>query len=264
MLAKLLALLAQSKGAAVAVVLLAGATTATVAATNPDVESTFQQLTNSSNTSEDSKDCTHGQPVVVAQRNAADKLMRDAYQKDHKALEDMRGKGANNDLIRQWDDQLRSDLNTGLNKVAGLTLGRDGQNRDGAAASSDGSASASAAAHTTASPTPSGSAAANANTTCVSSTSSTASPSPKTSTSPATATGAAANVDARVAVADRTTLDAAIQQIVDDTIKAMDKDVTDATTAIKNASPAPDHGKPSDNPGNKPDNAGRPSASPKH
>ena len=260
MLAKLLALLAETKGGVVAVVLLAGATTATVAATNPDVQSTFQQITNSSNLSQESSDCEHGQPVVVAQRNAADKLLREAYQERHKALEDMRGKGANNDLIRQWDDQLRSDLNTGLNKVAALTLGRDGQDRNLTTTNSSASPSTSPLVVPSASPN----ASANANTTCVQNTASSASPSPKPSTSPAVAASPAVKLEGRVTVADRTTLDAAIQQIVDDTIKAMDTDVQDAAPALKNASPAPDHGKPSDNPGNKPDNAGKPTSSPKH
>ena len=263
MLAKLLALLAQSKGGVVAVVLLAGATTATVAATNPDVENTIQQLTNSSNTSVESNDCDHGQPVVVAQRNAADKLLRAAYQERHKTLEDMRGKGADNALIRQWDDQLRSDLNTGLNKVAALTLGRDGQNRNLTTTNSSASPATSASVVPLASPN----ASANANTTCTQNTVSSASPSPKPSTSPAVAASAETpetKVEGRVTVAERTTLDAAIQQIVDDTIKAMDTDVEKATSALQNATPVQHGNKPSDNPGNKPDNAGKPSASPKH
>ena len=255
MLAKLLALLAQSKGGVVAVVFLAGATTATVAATNPDVQNTFEQLTNSSNVSQQSNDCDHGQPAVVAQRNAADKLLRDAYQKDHKALEDMRGKGgATNDLVRQYDDQLRSDLNKGLNKVAGLTLGRNGQDQTTTTTTQSGTTP-------TPTPTPVSNTSTTTNTTCVQTAGSTAPSSPNANTSPTTSSN---DLSGRAAVAARTTLDAQLQQIVDDTVKAMDTDVQDATTALQNAVPAPDHGKPNDNPGNKPDNAGKPTASPKH
>src|SRR5512140_755072 len=143
MLAKLLALLAETKGGVVAVVLLAGATTATVAATSPDVQNSFDQLT-SSLVSQSQSDCEtdgQGQPVVVAQRNAADKLLRDAYSKDHKALQDLRGgPGQDNQavgaVVRSYDDQLRDTLNVALNKVAALTLGREGQVRKAEASSS--------------------------------------------------------------------------------------------------------------------------------
>src|SRR4029077_340585 len=92
MLAKLLALIAQGKGAGLAVVLIASATTVTVASTTPELQDAVQQLTtNVGLTSQ--RDCGdgQGQPVVVAQRNAADKLLRDAWNKDHKNLEDLRG-----------------------------------------------------------------------------------------------------------------------------------------------------------------------------
>ena len=258
MLAKLLALLAESKGGVVAVVLLAGATTATVAATSPDVQSTFEQLTSSSNMSQHQSDCDHGQPVVVAQRNSADKYLRDAYTKDHKKLEDLRGgPGQDNkavgDIVRKYDDQMRDDLNVALNQVAALTLGRDGQVRKMESASP----AASGSPAPTASPAPS--------------TSPTAKPScsPKPSESAKPSASAAPSgsgkpdVDGRLAVAGRTTLDADIQKIVDDAIKAMDDLVTKATAEVA-AVPAPDHGKPSDNPGNKPENPGKPSGSPKH
>lgn len=260
MLAKLLALLAGSKGGVVAVVLLAGATTATVAATSPDVQNTLQQLTSNSNTSERQSDCDHGQPVVVAQRNAADKLLRDAYTNDHKKLEDLRGgPGQDNktvgDIVRKYDDQMRDDLNVALNKVAALTLGRDGQVRKMESASP----SASGSPASTASPAPTGSASPAPSCSTKPSASATAKPSesaePSGSGRPA--------VDGRVMVAERTTLDADIQKIVDDAIKAMDDLVTKATAEVATV-PAPDHGKPSDNPGNKPENPGKPSASPKH
>lgn len=258
MLAKLLALLAQSKGGVVAVVLLAGATTATVAVTNPDVQTTIDELTNSSNMSQRSNDCDHGQPVVVAQRNAADKLLRDAYTKHHKTLEDLRGgPGRDNQaigaIVRSYDDQMRDTLNTALNQVAALTLGRDGQVRKSASPAASASSSASASASAPESPKPS----------CSPNTSASPIVQSSASTSPDAQSSGKPAVDGRVRVAERTTLDAALQKIVDDAIKAMDDLVTKATTDVA-AVPAPDHGKPSDNPGNKPENAGKPSASPKH
>jgi len=57
-------------------------------------------------------------------------------------------------------------------------------------------------------------------------------------------------------VAERTTLDANIKTIVDTAIADMEALVTDAQ-AKAGALLAPDHGKPSDNPANKP--AGNPS-----
>lgn len=265
MLAKLLALLAESKGGVVAVVLLAGATTATVAATNTDVqttvETTIQQLTNSSNMSQQSTDCDHGQPVVVAQRNAADKLLRDAYQTHQKALQDLKqtpdkDKPALNAALRTYDDQLRDELNLGLNKVAALTLGRNGQ-----VTKMEESASPSPTSTATATPTPTATGTATTKPSCSPKPSGSATPT--ASPSPSTSPSSSAEVKGRVAVAERTTLDANLQQIVDDTIKAMDKTVDDAKKALDNV-PAPEHGKPSDNPGNKPSDAGKPSGTPKH
>ncbi len=168
MLAKLLALLAQTKGATVAAVLIAGAATATVAATTPEVQDAVQQLTANVGLSSTHRDCTgedgQGQPAVVAQRNAAEKLLRDAYNTDHKALEDLRGgKDVDNkavgEIVHKYDDQLRDTLNTALNDVAALTLGREGQVRKAeASASAKASASASATASPTVSPSTSPSA----------------------------------------------------------------------------------------------------------
>lgn len=253
MLAKLLALLAQTKGGIAAVVLLAGATTATVAATSPDVQNSFDQLT-SSLSGRSHSDCDgEGQPVVVAQRNAADKLLRDAYAKDHKALEELRGgPGRDNkavgDIVRNYDDQLRDTLNIALNKVAALTLGREGQVRKA-------EASASAKASASATPKPSGSATAQPS--CSPKPSSSASPTAKPSQSAEPSGSGKPAVDGRVTVAERTTLTADIQAIVDQAIKDMHALVTKATAEVATV-PAPEHGKPSDNPGNKP------SGSPKH
>ena len=75
MFGKLISLLAQAKGAAVATVFVAGAATATAGATNPDVQNTFQNVTTSVGTTLSAmtqnavRSCTdEGQPAVVAQR----------------------------------------------------------------------------------------------------------------------------------------------------------------------------------------------------
>ena len=135
MLAKLLAILAQMKGAAIGtVIVVAGATTVTVGATNTDVQDTFNQIVaNVGLTQHDS--CEKGQPAVVAQRNAADKLLRAQYQVSHKQLLDLRGgKDVDNkavgEVVRKYDDKMRDTLNKAVNAVAALTLGREGQNKE--------------------------------------------------------------------------------------------------------------------------------------
>src|SRR5438034_10750520 len=121
MLAKLLAILAQMKGAAIGtVIVVAGATTVTVGATNTDVQDTFNQIVaNVGLTQHDS--CEKGQPAVVAQRNAADKLLRAAYQTHHKQLNDLRGGGKDVDgqavaaIVRDYDEPMRTKLNEAPN-----------------------------------------------------------------------------------------------------------------------------------------------------
>src|SRR5438477_2922924 len=140
MLAKLLTLLSASKGAAVAAAVVLGAATVTVGASSPEVQDAVQNVVNvvtgnaTSDTARSFKnDCQPGQPAVVAQRNAATKLIDATFQQDQKALEQLRGKGVDNkaagDLIKTADDQLKDLRTTALNDVAGLTLGRDGQNK---------------------------------------------------------------------------------------------------------------------------------------
>ena len=261
MFGKLLALLTQLKAAGAAVVIVAGAATVTVASTSPEVQDTLHQLENNIGLTQ-STDCgDHGQPVVVAQRNAADKLLRDAYQRDQKALQDLRGgKDVDNkavgDVVKKADSDLRDALNTALNAVAAQTLGRNGQNKASA------SPSASASPTATAAPTPTGSASAQPS--CTPAPSASASPSASGSASPKPSASGKPE-EGRVAVAERTTLDPAIQKIVDDATTLMDKIVKDATTAV-GALPTPDHGKPSGNPGNgnKPEDKGKPSGTPSH
>ncbi len=254
MLAKLLTLLSASKGAAVAAAVVLGAATVTVGASSPEVQDAVQNVVNvvtgnaTSDTARSFKnDCDHGQPAVVAQRNASTKLIDATFQQDQKALETLRGKGVDNkaagDLIKTADDQLKDVRTKALNDVAAaLSFGREGQNKP----------SGSPSAKPSSSPAPSASASP-----CPSS-SPEASESPKPSGSPKAEGSAKPSEEGRVTVADRTTLDANIKAIVDKAIADMDQIVKDATAKV-GALPSPDRGggKPSDNPGNKP--SGNPS-----
>ena len=263
MLAKLLALLAQAKGATVVGVLVVGAATATVAGTNTDVQNALRDLettvglttttTTGPGLHEDA--CDTGQPEVVAQRNAADKLLRAAWQDAHKALTDLHGgkdadNKAVNGVVKKYDDQLKATLDKALDKIASMTLGRVGHNK----------ASGSPSPSTSPAPSPSGSA------------SPKPSCSPKPSTSPsASPTGSASPNDAsasaseapkgREAVALRTTLDADIQAVVDQAVADMKDLVKKAQDEVKALPPA-EHGKPSDDAGNKPEDKGKPSGNP--
>src|SRR6266540_1639381 len=109
MFGKLVAMLAQAKGASIAIVVTVSAATATVGAATPEVQDAVREVatalgfdvtdTHGANALRGCDDQT-GQPAVVAQRNAADKLVRAAYEKDHKALKDLRGgKDADNRLV---------------------------------------------------------------------------------------------------------------------------------------------------------------------
>jgi hypothetical protein len=192
----------------------------------------------------------------VAQRNAADKLLRAAWQKDHKVLEDLRGgKDVDNkavgEIVRKYDDLLSKRLDKGINDVAALTLGREGQLKAPTPVSGSPAPSASP------SPTPTASPASGASATCA----------------PAAAGSGKPDVQGRITVAERTTLQAAIQAIVDQATKDMDDLVKQATDEAAKV-PAPERGKPSEpgkpsdkgqptgNPGNKPSDAGKPSGAP--
>jgi len=101
MLAKLMTMLAATKGASVAAVVVLGAATVTVGASSPEIQDTVKQVVETvtgqtietSDTPRGFNDAC-GQPIVVAQRNAATKLIDGAFQSHHKALEDLRSKGA--------------------------------------------------------------------------------------------------------------------------------------------------------------------------
>jgi hypothetical protein len=260
MLAKLLLLLSASKGAVVAAVVVLGASTVTVGAASPEVQDAVTNVvqTVTGQTSDAAKklraDCGQGQPAVVAQRNAATKLIDAAFQQDQKALEGLRGKGVDNkaagDLVKSAADQLKTMRTRALNDVAVLTPGREGQNKPTGSASPKPSTS----------PAPSASPCPSAQPEAIES--------PTPSGSPKAEGSAKPSEQGRVAVAERTTLDPDIKTIVDKTIADMDALVTDTTTKV-GALPAAEHGKPSDQQGGKPsdkpgnDEHGKPSGSPK-
>lgn len=248
MLAKLLTVLSATKGATVAAAIVLGAATVTVGSSSPEVQDTVntvvQAVTGQATTSDSARrggtDCEHGQPAVVAQRNAATKLIDAAFQKDQKALEQLRGKGVDNkaagDLIKTGDDQLKDLRTKALNDVAALTLGREGQNKP------SGSPKPSASPAPSASPCPSSSPE--------------AAETPKPSGSPKAEGSAKPSEEGRVTVAERTTLDANVKAIVDKAVADMDAVVTDVTAKV-GALPTPDHGKPAE-----PGNGNKPSGNP--
>jgi len=245
MLAKLLTLLAATKGATVAAVVVLGAATMTVGATTPEVQDavkTVMQTLTVQTEQTDRSDCG-GQPAVVAQRNAATKLIDAAWQEDHKGLEDLRGKGVDNQaagaLIKTADDQLKDLRTKALNDVAALTLGREGQNK------ASGSPEPSKSPKPSASPCPSESPE--------------AAETPKPSASRKAEDSAKPSQEGRVTVALRTTLDANIKAIVDKVVADMAAVLKDAQAEV-GALPAAEHGKPSDDPGN----GNKPTGSPKH
>jgi hypothetical protein len=274
MLGKLLALLAQAKAAGVTLVVVAAGATVTVAGTTPEVQDQLQQLTaNISQLVKSECDTDRGQPEVVAQRNSADKFLRAAWQKDHKALEDLRGgKDVDNQavgvIVKKYDGLLSERLDKAINDVAALTQGRNGQLK--ASASPSGSPASTTSPTPTPTATPTSTASATPSCTpkpsASASASPAASPSPSASGSPASGSGKPEQ-QGRVTVAERTTLDAAIQSIVDLAIKDMDDLVKKATDEAAKV-PAPERGKPSDkgkpseNPGNKPEDKGKPSGAP--
>ena len=264
MLAKLLTLLTASKGAAVAAAIVLGAATVTVGASSPEVQDAVNQVVQTvtgqtTQTSDAARalktDCDHGQPAVVAQRNAATKLIDAAFQKDQKALEELRkggGDKAASDLIKTADEKLKDLRTKARNDVAALTQGREGQDEQ-----ATGSPKPSKSPEAAGSPCPSERPE--------------ASESPKPSGSPKAEKpegSAKPSEQGRVTVANRTTLDANIKAIVDKAIADMDAVVKDATAKV-GALPSPEHGKPSDKPGadNKPSGnpseEHKPSASPK-
>jgi hypothetical protein len=234
MLAKLLTMLSAAKGATIAAVVVAGAATATVGATTPEVQDAVRHVAATigldlDKDNDNDRDCEHGQPAVVAQRNAADKLLRELYQTDHKQLLDLRETAKDKDpkavgeVIRKYDDMLRDTLNVDLNKVASLTLGREGQLRKETTGTtgSTGSTGSSGATGSTG-PCPTGT---------TGSTGSTGTTATSGATGASGATGESEE-HGRVEVADRVTLNADLQAIVDQAKTDMDGFVTKAKTDL--------------------------------
>ncbi len=146
MLREIASLLATAKGAAAAT-LIAGSTVAGGAvATVPEVRAAVVEsasavtLTLGSAVAAVAKaanerraaDTSCGKPEQVAQRNEADKQLRDAFHDDHKALTDLKG-GKDTDhqklnaVVKRAQDELRSVLTVALVDVARETQGRTGQ-----------------------------------------------------------------------------------------------------------------------------------------
>ncbi len=117
-------------------VIVLGTATVTVGAASPEVHDTVHNVVaavTGQTVEADKNECDKGQPAAVAQRNAATKLIDAAFQKDHKALEDLRGTPDDNkaaaDLIKTADEKLKGLRTKALNDVAALALGREGQNK---------------------------------------------------------------------------------------------------------------------------------------
>ncbi len=256
MLSKLLSLLVAGKGGAVAAaIVVAGATTVGVVTTSPEVQDTVSNVVNAVTTvvapdlaqadkkkdeDKDRGECDRGKPVVVAQRNAADKALRDAFEDQHKRLEHARdGKDLDhqkaNELLQKADREMRAVLTKALNDVGALTQGREGQERD--EQRNEQKAGATPAA------TPTGTPTATPTPTPTSTPTATPTPAANTAATPTPTPGAkaecAASSDAKKAAV---TLNAKIKAIVDKA-KADMKAIADKALAAVAVLPAVEHGK---------------------
>ena len=246
MLREIATLLSTVKGAAAATLIAGTAVTGGTVAAVPEVREAVTESVTAVTTTLGSAvaavakaanerraaDTTCGKPEQVAQRNEADKQLRDAFHDDHKALTDLKG-GKDTDhqklntVVKKAQDDLRSVLTVALVDVARETQGRTGQVAKANAASADQSVTSATSA--SASPKPSASA------------------SPRITFSEAqqtTSTGdtvACAETDEKPA---DVTLNAKLAAIVDKAVKAMDAIVEKATTDA-GAVPAAERGKPS-------------------
>jgi hypothetical protein len=131
-LSKLLALLSTAKGAAAATVVAAAAVGTGVAATHQDVRDAVSTTVQNVTQSTDAK--SSNQPAVVVARIDADKTLREAFQDDQKKLEklhstrvDRADRARLDDIVNKADAALRAELTKALDKVATLTLGREGR-----------------------------------------------------------------------------------------------------------------------------------------
>jgi hypothetical protein len=254
MLSKLLSMLVASKGGAVAAAaIVAGATTVSVATTTPEIQDAVNAVSGivapGLSQSARAKDCDgeKGQPVVVAQRNAAAKLIRDAYQDEHKRLTDLRGgKDVDhqkaNEILQKADRDLRGVVTQALNDVAAQTLGREGQLKvEFTEPGPTDSAGASPSPKPSCTPKPSASP--------------TATPTPSPTPTPTPTGSPTAEQRGRVEVASRTTLTPALSAIVTKA-KADMRTVVDKAKTDVAALPAAEHGKSGEQ--GKPEDKGKP------
>ena len=145
MLTKIAGLLASAKGAAAATLIAGSAVTGGTVATVPEAREAVVETVGSTTTGLGSAvaaiaqaanarraaDTSCGKPEVVAQRNEADRQLRDAFQDDHKTLTQLRG-GKDSDpqkvntVVKKATDDLRAVLTVALTDVARETQGRTG------------------------------------------------------------------------------------------------------------------------------------------
>lgn len=162
MLTKLASLLATAKGAAAATLIAGSAVTGGTVAAVPEAREAVTESVSAVTTTLGSAvaavakaanarraaDTSCGKPEQVAQRNEADKQLRDAFHADHKTLTDLKG-GKDTDhqkvnaVVKSAQEELRSVLKVALVDVARVTQGRTGQVAKADAAPVDLTASAS-------------------------------------------------------------------------------------------------------------------------
>jgi hypothetical protein len=263
MLTKLASLLTTAKGAAAATLIagsaLAGGTVAAVPEAREAVTGTAAGATTDLGEAvaavahlareRRAADTSCGKPEVVAQRNEADRQLRDAFHEDHQALIQLRGgKAADvlkaNSVVKAATADLRAVLRVALIAVAAETQGRTGQVAKANAAASPVASSARA----TASPS-----------------AASASESPSLAAAHACSEGATDDETAKVDVTLNATLASIVEKAVKDMAAIVEKATAGAggpaTEAKKSDEPgrgsgtkpadAP-KGAPSDRPGGKP------------
>lgn len=251
MFMKIAGLLANAKGAAAATLIAGSAVAGGTVAAVPEARVAVTETVGSATTSLGSAvaavahaanarratDTGCGKPEIVAQRNEADRQLRDAFQDDHKTLTGLRG-GKDSDprkvnsVVKKATDDLRAVLTVALTDVA-----RETQGRTGLVAKANASASALPSPSTSPSPSPS------------------ASPSP----SPSASAVACAEPSGKPA---EVTLNAVLSAIVAKATSDMDAIVAKAT-ADAAAIPAAERGKPSGDPARGDPNKDRKSDAPK-
>jgi len=239
MLREIAALLTTAKGAAAATLIAGSTVTGGAVATMPEVQTAVVERANTVTATLGSAvaavakaakerrdaDTSCGKPEVVAQRNEADKQLRDAFHEDHQALVALKaGKDTDhqkmNAVVKKAQEELRSILTAALVDVARETQGRTGQVAR---------ANAAAAAAASASPAPS------------------ASPTPVTFSEALTTTSTApvGACDESAGTKEDVTLNATLQAIVDQAVLDMDAVIETAETDAGAVPPA-ERGKPSE------------------